>query len=103
MARTTSLSCGNSLGTNRVKQPKRKAGESYSTSSYRQAIQRACKKAVVEKWSPNRLRHSFATSIRSEFGLEAAQNMLSHSKADVTQIYAERDLQNACEIAKAVG
>jgi site-specific recombinase XerC len=45
------------------------------------------------RWAPNRLRHSAATEIRKNFGLEAAQVILGHSAADVTQIYAERDMQ----------
>ena len=41
----------------------------------------------------NRLRHTAGTEVRKAFGLEAAQCVLGHSRADVTQIYAERDLQ----------
>ena len=40
------------------------------------------------RWSPNRLRHAAATEIRREVGLEEAQIILGHSRADVTQIYA---------------
>ncbi|HUG68746.1 MAG TPA: site-specific integrase [Pirellulaceae bacterium] len=49
-------------------------------------------------WSPNQLRHTAATEIRRQFGLEAAQVTLGHSNANVTQIYAERDLTKAAEI-----
>lgn len=55
------------------------------------------------RWSPNRLRHAAATEIRQHFGLEAAQVVLGHSKADVTQIYAERDLSRAVEVARRIG
>jgi integrase len=55
------------------------------------------------RWHPNQLRHSFATNVRRAHGLEAAQVLLGHSRADVTQIYAERNLSLASEIAKAVG
>ena len=41
--------------------------------------------------------------IRSRFGLEAAQVVLGHSKADVTQIYAERDLGLADRVAGELG
>jgi hypothetical protein len=37
------------------------------------------------------------------FGLEAAHVILGHAAADVTQIYAERDLDKAIEVAKQVG
>lgn len=75
----------------------------YDRTSYRRAIQRAAKRAGVDQWSPNRLRHSYATVIRKKYGLEAAQVLLGHSKADITQIYAERDLQKAEDIVREVG
>ena len=55
------------------------------------------------RWAPNRLRHSRATDIRAKFGLEAAQSVLGHSQADVTQIYAERDIERAAKIMAEVG
>jgi integrase len=55
------------------------------------------------RWSPNRLRHAAATEIRSRFGLEAAQVTLGHAAADVTQIYAERDMTLAVRVAREVG
>ncbi len=55
------------------------------------------------RWGPNRLRHTHGTEVRKQFGLEAAQVVLGHSNAKVTQIYAERDLQKAAEIARQVG
>lgn len=55
------------------------------------------------RWSPNQLRHSAGTEIRKRFGLEAAQVILGHASADVTQVYAERDLQKAVEIMREVG
>ena len=55
------------------------------------------------RWSPNQLRHAAATEIRRRFGLEAAQVTLGHASADVSQIYAERDLQKAEAIMGEVG
>ena len=55
------------------------------------------------RWSPNRLRHSAGTEIRKRFGLEGAQVVLGHASANVTQVYAERDLQKAVEIMREVG
>jgi integrase len=55
------------------------------------------------RWSPNQLRHAAATEIRKRFGIEAAQVALGHAKADVTQLYAERDLQKAESIMRQVG
>lgn len=102
-ARLTPLNAGNSTGSNRKKNPKRTASDRYKNSSYRLAVNRACKKANVETWSPNRLRHTAATEIRKKFGLEAAQVVCGHQSADVTQIYAERDIALAESVAREVG
>jgi integrase len=58
---------------------------------------------LLEPWHPNQLRHNAATTVRQKFGLEAAQVVLGHSKADVTQVYAERDQRLAVEVARQVG
>jgi integrase len=87
----------------RKAKPKRRARECYHKDAYRTAIARACEKAGVPHWSPNRLRHTAATEIRKRFGLEAAQIILGHSRADVTQIYAERDQARGLEVVKAIG
>jgi integrase len=55
------------------------------------------------RWHPNQLRHSFATRVRKQHGLEAAQVLLGHSRADVTQVYAERDEELAAKVASKIG
>jgi integrase len=55
------------------------------------------------RWSPNQLCHTAATEIRREFGLEAAQVILGHSQANVTQVYAERDMAKGLEVARRIG
>ena len=54
-------------------------------------------------WHTHRLRHNYATQVRKQFGLEAAQVLLGHSTADVTQIYAERDMDRAASVAAKIG
>jgi len=76
---------------------------SYSSASYRRAVTRACDRAGVPRWTPNQLRHTAATRVRRAHGLEAAQVVLGHSRADVTQIYAERDAALARAIAEKMG
>ena len=120
-ARKTPLSCGNRPGTNRKRQPNRKPGESYNPRSYHQAVRQGCLKAFPvpehladdavaaakwkkeHKWCPLQLRHNAATEIKKRYGIEAAQTVLGHAKADVTQIYAERDLALAARVAREVG
>lgn len=104
-ARKTPLMCGNRPGTNRKRRRDivRVFGERYDPRSYRHAIYYGCKKAGVEPWAPNRLRHLAATEIRKQFGLEAAQVVLGHARADVTQVYAERNTALAAHVALQVG
>lgn len=127
--RLTPLNHGNRPGTNRKATPRRQAGILYTTASYRRAITRGCDKAFPHptlgllrascltpeqrtelvawqkenRWAPNQLRHAAATRIRARFGLEAAQIALGHSSADVTQIYAERDLARGIDVARSAG
>lgn len=83
--------------------PKRKPGEVYNTSAYEHAIARACVKAGVPVWAPNRLRHNAGTRIRSAYGIEAARVILGHSSAVTSEIYAEADQQKAREIMGKLG
>jgi integrase len=75
----------------------------YTKGSYATAIERGCIRAGINVFRPNQIRHGFATKVRAEFGLEASQVLLGHARADVTQIYAERDLSKAVEVAKKIG
>jgi integrase len=85
------------------KKRKRPPKERYTKDSYRRAVVRACLKAGVEPWSPNRLRHSRGTMIRGRFGIEAAQVVLGHSDCRTTEIYAERDFDMAARIMREIG
>ncbi len=98
--RRTPPSCGNRVGTNLITgKRKREPGECYTPLSYARAIKYAAQKASVEDWSPNQLRHSAATEIRKQFGLEAAASILGHSEIGVTQVYAEADATLALQVA----
>ena len=55
------------------------------------------------RWSPHQLRHSAATRIRKEFGLEAAQVLLGHSSIGISEIYAMADEAKAIEVVKKIG
>ena len=57
----------------------------------------------AHRWHPHQLRHNAATSLRKEFGLEAARIILGHRSAAVTMIYAEADQQKAIEVIQKVG
>jgi site-specific recombinase XerD len=106
-----------------------KCADHYDRRSYRQAIVRACDRAFPHpslskikpkkltadqrnelrnwqrehRWSPLQLRHTAGTLIRARYGLEASQVVLGHSRADVTQLYAERDLFKAHAVMAEIG
>lgn len=76
--------------------------------AYNHAIDRAAAKALaagfaVSPWTPNQLRHSFATRARAAFGLEAAGAAIGHAKMSATEVYAERDSALASLVARAIG
>ncbi len=97
----------------------RRAGDHYDSNTYARAIRQACDLAFPapdgrkgealkqwrkdHRWAPNRLRHSFGTEIRKHEGPEAARVLLGHSDLKTTEIYAERDRQQAITTAKRLG
>ncbi|HBE67302.1 MAG TPA: integrase [Planctomycetaceae bacterium] len=101
--RATPMSCGNRPGTNVARKPRKQPGECYDTQSYGKAMRNACKRANLETWSPNQLRHNAATEIRKQFGLDAASVILGHSEVGVTQVYAEADKLKAIDVASRIG
>lgn len=83
--------------------PKKAPREHYSQDSITHAVRMGAKKANVEHWHPYQLRHAYGTRVRKEHGLEAAQVLLGHARADVTQVYAERNTALAVEVAAKIG
>lgn len=105
----------------------------YTPAAYRRAIARACIRAFMPEhlrridrklpakereqlqaeartwreahvWHPNQLRHTRATEIRSDYGLEAAQLVLGHTGSTrMTEQYAEPDLSKAAAIMRHSG
>jgi integrase len=117
----------------RKRNPLRTAGDRYTPNTYRRAIERACEIAfglseslrVIPRkllkperlerrrmaaawrkehcWAPNQLRHSTATAIRKDHGLEAVQVVLGHAHARVSEVYAERNMTLAAEVMRKLG
>jgi hypothetical protein len=57
----------------------------------------------AHRWHPNRLRHSAATRLRREFGLDVAKAVLGHSSVMPTQVYAEQDQAAAADAMRRIG
>lgn len=77
--------------------------DGYTPQSYGRAIARACRAARSVHWHPHQLRHSFATRARESHGLDAAQAVLGHKTARVTEIYAERVGGLAKKVSEEIG
>ena len=101
----------------------------YDKNSYRRAIARACDKAdaaarkqrrelmtkqgielepakevrIIPQWHPHQLRHTAATRLRRQYGLEAARCILGQTTLTAAQVYAEQDVQRARQIMAQVG
>ena len=57
----------------------------------------------AHRWHPHQLRHNAATELRKEFGIEAARIILGHRSAAITEVYAEKDEQQAIQAIMKVG
>ena len=91
----------------------------YTRQSYARAITRAADRAdhwahggrvaadedrLVPHWHPHQLRHTAATEIRREFGLEAAAAVLGHSSPIITDaVYAERSRKTVEDVMRRLG
>lgn len=83
--------------------PKKTPAAAYTAGTYAHAVKAAAKKAGTPHWHPNQLRHLYASEVRKNHGLEAAQVLLGHARADVTQVYAEKNASLAASVAAKVG
>ena len=85
----------------------------YDVDSYRRSIKYGIRKVnklrlttnqdPIPEWFPLQLRHSRATELNELYGIEAAAVSLGHAHADVTKVYAERNLKLAIEVARKTG
>ena len=103
LKRKTPATSGNRPGTNRKVRRVKSPGLRYDRHSYRRAIHRACITAGVTPWSPNQLRHSFATRVRKQYSVLESQVMLGHKNLRTTEIYAKQNWDEACKIAEDCG
>jgi integrase len=87
----------------RTAKPKRAPGGKYTTAAYGMGIRKACKKLGLAGWHPNQLRHTFATVVRKEHGLDVAQALLGHDRVSTTEVYAEKTNAVAADVAADIG
>jgi integrase len=90
--------------------PKRCAGPRYDTRSYHRALSYAIVLAHRAgalpdgvSWHPHQLRHSFATRVRRQHGLDAARALLGHRTLAQADEYAELDGALATNVIAQLG
>jgi integrase len=116
LRRKTPLSCGNRVGTNRKRMPRKQPGDHYDSCSYAKVVKAATNSArrdikdrggdpdrELPKWTPYQLRHTAATKARKMFNYETAGALLGHSNMSATAIYAERNQGLADDVARQIG
>jgi len=57
----------------------------------------------VPRVKPHQLRHSYPAAVRRAHGMEAARVVLGHTSIEMTELYAERDLQVGVNVARLLG
>lgn len=103
----------------RSRRRQRAPRDHYDVASYRRAITRACDQAdlaakkakevlpdserLLPRWHPHQLRHTAATRLRKEFGIESARVILGHSSPTMTDLYAELDTAKAQDVMSKIG
>jgi len=93
------------------KHPRKQPGERYTSTNYALAIAAAIKRhndqvpedQRIPHWSPHRLRHTWATELRRQFGLDVARAVLGHRTPAITEVYAEIDQAKAMEAMEQIG
>jgi integrase len=98
--------------------PSHPPGDRYDPSGYGHAVRYAIKAILLQAqaegrkaeesqqvpdWHPHQLRHTAATVIRREMGLDAARAHLGHRSLGITDTYVELDQALAVEAARKLG
>jgi integrase len=88
----------------------REESAGYTRAGYGAAVARGVRRAIAcgaiakdQRWSPRQLRKSAANEARAAGGLDVAQAMLGHAKADTTEIYAESRREVAAPTIRRIG
>jgi integrase len=82
---------GESKGPGSYVFPSPLTGGCYSSASYRNAVEVACRRAGVATFAPHCLRHSFLTRAANRYGVLAAAAAANHSSTVVTSGYLHKN------------
>ena len=85
------------------RQTDRTVGDKYDAHTFRRTIERACVSAGIEPWFPYQLRHTAATRIRKEYGVEAAASVLGHSSLRAIDFYSAVGQERSKRVLSEIG
>lgn len=74
-------------------------GVQFTHTTYRRAVEWACKRAGIPAWQPNQVRHRWATEVRRQLGLQVTSEGLSHSSTSITEVYAQQSRERLRDLA----
>jgi integrase len=86
----------------RKARPRRAPGDRYTVNTFQQAIRKTCRKVGVPGWTVLQVRHTRATEVREQYGLEGAAASLGDT-VEAAAIYAEKNRELARKIAREIG
>ena len=78
----------------------RRVGTRYTPRTYRQAVERAAKRAGVPHWFPYQLRHLAAADVKALFDLDAVQALLGQHTKTMADHYGGVAFKKAAEVAR---
>lgn len=85
-----------------VFRPLNPRGQKRSRQWLQRAIDSACAKAGVERFSTHAIRHAAARAVRPKAGLDAAAALLGHRSSRTTELYAPVPSDDAFEAARVL-
>ncbi|MEM7576062.1 MAG: site-specific integrase [Planctomycetota bacterium] len=102
LRRKTDRRHGNRAGVGLKKNPRHAPRLFFDWASYAASVRAACDKAGVTRWSPNHLRHTFASSFEAAAGLKLTSEQLGHSETRTTTSFYVEDSQRRADELDAV-
>jgi integrase len=85
------------------KRPSQLTEERIETLVKTNGLEKEIQRLTVPHWHPHQLRHTKATEIRREYGIDSARAVLGHRSPVVTEVYAELDTGKATEVMERLG
>jgi integrase len=82
--------------------PRKGPGPHYTADTYRQAVERACRRAGVPAWSPNQLRHGVADMVSERHDEDTASAVLGNTP-DIVRVYTLQRLGKAAAVMARCG